>query len=303
MNLSEVIVRPDDTTESLKKKVELATIVGTLQSTLTDFRYLRSCWRRNCEEERLLGVSLTGICDNPAMGSNAEGIALATMGLDLETLLSILKDVAVKTNRIWAEILGIPQSTAITCVKPSGTVSQLVDSASGIHPRYAPYYIRRVRNDKKDPISQLLIDQGIPYENDVTNSQTYVFSFPIKSPDSAIVVKDMGAMDQLNLWKNYAANWCEHKPSMTCYYKDSEFLDIGAWVWKNLDSISGISFLPYSDHVYKQAPYEEITEKQYNSIMEKMPASLDWSKLSLYENEDNTSGSQTLACAGNTCEI
>jgi len=303
MNLSEVVVRPDDTLESLSRKVELATILGTLQSTLTDFRYIRSCWRKNCEEERLLGVSLTGICDHPTMGNSPDGMAYDQMGLDLDFVLSSLREVAVETNRVWAERLGIPQSTAITCVKPSGTVSQLVDSASGIHPRFAKYYIRRVRNDKKDPISQFLIDNGIPYEEDVMNNQTYVFSFPRKSPDTAIIAGEMGAIEQLELWKTYAEHWCEHKPSMTCYYKDSEFLDVGAWVWKNLDIISGISFLPYSDHVYPQAPYEAITEEKYNEMMKSMPESIDWTKLAAYENEDNTVGAQTLACTGNVCEI
>jgi len=237
------------------------------------------------------------------MGNSPDGMAYDQMGLDLDFVLSSLREVAVETNRVWAERLGIPQSTAITCVKPSGTVSQLVDSASGIHPRFAKYYIRRVRNDKKDPISQFLIDNGIPYEEDVMNNQTYVFSFPRKSPDTAIIAGEMGAIEQLELWKTYAEHWCEHKPSMTCYYKDSEFLDVGAWVWKNLDIISGISFLPYSDHVYPQAPYEAITEEKYNEMMKSMPESIDWTKLAAYENEDNTVGAQTLACTGNACEV
>lgn len=306
-NLTEVVIRPTDSLDDLRRKVELATILGTFQSTLTDFRYLRKKWRNNCEEERLLGVSLTGICDHPVMGTDhveayskkdAEIVNYVT-----REWLEELKSVAVETNKTWADILGIQQSAAITCVKPSGTVSQLVDSASGIHPRYSRYYIRRVRNDKKDPLSQFLIDSGVPYEDDVTNNQTYVFSFPMKAPDEAIVAGEMTAEDQLKLWQVYADHWCEHKPSMTAYYTDDNFLSVGDWVWNNFDAISGISFLPHADHVYQQAPYETINEEAYNKLVAEMPDSIDWDKLAAYESTDNTVGSQELACAGGVCEV
>ena len=293
-NLSEVVIRQDDDADSLLRKVRIATIIGTWQSLLTDFRYLRKKWKDNCEEERLLGVSFTGICDHPFLSSHNESTILA---------LESLREVSIETNNEWAGRLGIPQSAAITCVKPSGTVSQLVDSASGIHPRFSEYYVRRVRNDVKDPISQFLIDAGVPHEKDVMNNQNYVFSFPMKAPSCARIAGDMTAMEQLSLWKCYAEHWCEHKPSMTCYYRDDEFLDVGNWVWNNFDEISGISFLPYSDHVYPQAPYEAINEQTYNELVDKMPDSIDWDNLANYESDDNTVGSQELACHGGACEI
>ena len=295
-NLSEVVIRPDDNLESLKRKVRLATILGTLQSTLTDFRYLRKKWKDNCEEERLLGVSLTGICDNSLMNDSHE---LVYSG----NVLVELREHSVKVNKEYAEKLGINQSTAICCVKPSGTVSQLVDSASGIHPRFAPYYIRRVRNDKKDPLSQFMIDEGFLYEEDVMNNQTYVFSFPMKSPVGAETTDTLTGMQQLDLWKTYAKYWCEHKPSMTAYYNDNDFLEMGNWIWNNFDEVSGVSFLPKSDHTYQQAPYEEITEEECEEMLAKMPKDVDWSRLALYENDDHTKGTQELACTGGACEI
>jgi ribonucleoside-diphosphate reductase alpha chain len=292
-NLSEVVVRPMDDPESLKLKVEQATILGTLQSTQTNFRYLRKAWRDNTEEERLLGVSLTGIMDHPILSdANNE---------QLPELLEELKDVAIETNRVWAEKLGIPQSTAITCVKPSGTVSQLVNSASGIHTRYAPYYIRRVRGDKKDPVSLLLKDAGVPCEQDVFSSETYVFSFPVASTNEASVT-DLPAIDALKHWMIYQKHWCEHKPSITVNYRDDEFLGVGQWLWDNLDQVSGVSFLPKSDHVYAQAPYEEIEKDTYDSMLADMP-SINWANLAQYEQEDNTIGMQELACTGGACEI
>lgn len=306
-NLTEVIIRPDDTLESLKRKVKVATILGTLQSTLTDFRYLRKKWRNNCEEERLLGVSLTGICDHPVMGTDLVDV-FSKKGAEIITYptrrwLQELKDVAIETNKDWAERLGINQSCAITTVKPSGTVSQLTNTSSGIHPRYSRYYIRRVRNDKKDPLSQFLIDQGVPYEEDVSNNQVYVFSFPIESPETSRIASDMPALDQLNLWKLYAEHWCEHKPSMTCYYTDDDFMAVGDWVWNNFDAISGISFLPHADHNYQQAPYEAIDEERYAELVAEMPDQIDWDKLVEYENDDNTKGSQELSCSAGHCEI
>jgi len=290
-NLTEVVVRPTDTLDSLRHKVKVATILGTLQATLTNFRYLRKKWQRNCEEERLLGVSLTGICDNQQM-MNAPS-----------DWLNELREYAVEVNAEWSDKLGINQSTAITCVKPSGTVSQLVDSASGIHPRFAPYYIRRVRNDKKDPLSDFLIDQGVPYEQDVINKHTWVFAFPMESPDTAVTAGEMDAMSQLELWKTYARDWCEHKPSMTAYYRDDDFLRIGDWLWNNFDEVSGVSFLPYSDHTYAQAPYEEISQEKYYRLVSKMPTDIDWTKLGEYEQGDNTTSSQEMACTGGACEI
>lgn len=295
-NLSEVVIRPDDNKETLKKKIRLATILGTLQSTLTNFRYLRKKWKDNCEEERLLGVSLTGICDNSLMNDPHE---LFYSG----DVLGELQVYADEVNKEYAEKLGINQSAAITCVKPSGTVSQLVDSASGIHPRFAPYYIRRVRNDKKDPLSQFLIDEGFPYEEDVMNKQTYVFSFPMKSPAGAENTDTLDGMQQLHLWETYARYWCQHKPSMTAYYNDNDFLEMGNWIWNNFDEVSGVSFLPKSDHTYQQAPYEEITEEQYNKMLESMPTDVDWSRLTLYEQDDHTSGTQELACTAGGCEL
>jgi ribonucleoside-triphosphate reductase (thioredoxin) len=312
-NLSEVVVRSMDTLEDLKRKVRLASTLGTLQSTLTDFRYLSAQWKRNTEEERLLGVSLTGIMDHPVL--SGEGVAEEIDYMDrsitevptkwglLQSWLRELKEVAIETNKQWADKLGVNVSTAITCVKPSGTVSQLVDCASGIHPRYARHYIRTVRSDQKDPISQFLIDQGVPCEPDVTKPHdTYVFSFPMRAPDSAVLRDDMTAIDQLNLWKIYQEYWCEHKPSITVYVREGEWMDVGAWVYNNFNAVSGISFLPHTDHVYKQAPYQEITEEEYEKSEKVI---LDWEKFfnGDYEKSDMTIGSQELACTGGSCEI
>lgn len=292
-NLSEVVVREDDDLTSLKRKVKLATILGTLQSTLTDFRYLRVRWKRNTEEESLLGVSLTGIMDH---------YLLSKPTTDLEKWLGEMKDVAIETNRKWSERLGVNESTAITCVKPSGTVSQLVNSASGIHPRFADYYIRRVRGDTKDPLSVFMSDSGFSVEQDVMSPTTAVFSFPIKAPKSSVTVNQVGAMDQLKLWKAYQDHWCEHKPSITIYYTDDEFLDVAQWIWRNFDSVSGISLLPYSDHVYQQAPYEKIKKDQYKQLLAELPK-VNWDDLAKIETEDSTIGSQELACTGGACEI
>ena len=303
-NLSEVVVRADDTLETLKEKVELATIMGTLQSTLTNFRYVRPIWKRNTEEERLLGVSMTGIMDHPVLsGATDKGTWFDHPNMsDLASVLETLRQVSVDTNKLWADKLGIEQSTAITCVKPSGTVSQLVDSASGIHARFSPYYVRRVRQDVKDPLTQLLIEQGVPFEADVTNPNNMVFSFPQKAPEGALCTKDMNAMRQLELNAVYEDSWTEHKVSQTVYYSDDEFLEAMQWVWGNLDKSSGVSFLPRTDHVYKQAPYEEITAEQYEELVKGLPE-IDWSKLSDYESEDMTEGAQTLACVAGQCEI
>lgn len=293
-NLTEIVVRAEDTFESLADKARLATIMGTLQSCLTNFKYLRKAWKKNAEEERLLGVSLTGIMDNKVLGDYKNK--------NLPKLLSDLKQVVIDTNKEWAKILGINQSVATTTCKPSGTVSQLVDSASGIHPRFSPYYIRTVRADRKDPLAQMMVAQGFPVEDDYMQPNNYVFSFPIKSPKNAVFRDDYGAMQQLELWKVYADNWTEHNPSITVYVKQDEWLEVGAWVYKNFDSVRGISFLPFSDHVYKQAPYQEITEAQYKELAAKMPKA-DWGKLIEFEHEDNTTGTQTLSCTGGSCEI
>ena len=290
-NLSEVVVRPEDTAESLRRKVRIATILGTLQATLTDFRYLRGIWKTNTEEESLLGVSLTGILDNPLLTLEND---------DLDLLLEDLRDVSIATNKEWAERFGIPQSAAITCVKPSGTVSQLVDSASGIHGRYAPYYIRRVRADMRDPLCKVLEDAGVPCEMDNFSPSTKVFSFPKQAPEGAVFASEQSGMEQLELWAKYQEHWCEHKPSITVYYRDSEFLEIGNWVYNNFDSISGISFLPYDEHSYAQAPYEQISEEEYNEMVKDFPTEFDWS---LNEEDDFTEGAQTLACVGNSCEL
>jgi len=291
-NLSEVVVRTTDTPESLRRKVRLATILGTLQSTLTNFRYLSAAWKRNTEEERLLGVSLTGIMDNK-LTSYAEG--------ELPNLLEELRREAIATNEEWAAKLGINPSSAITCVKPSGTVSQLVDCASGIHPRYSEYYIRTVRADKKDPMSEFLISQGVPHEADVTKpNDTWVFAFPMKAPHLSVMRDDMSAIDQLELWLTYQVHWCEHKPSITVYVREHEWMDVGAWVYNHFDSMSGVSFLPHSDHTYKQAPYQEISKEQYEELVAAMPI-IDWNLF--YEVQDSTTGSQEYACVGGACEI
>ena len=294
-NLSEIVVRPDDTLASLKKKAEMAAIIGTLQATLTDFRYLRNCWKKNTEEEALLGVSMTGIMDHYLLSKGESK--------DLSKWLEEVRDVAVDTNKKWAEKLGINQSAAITCVKPSGTVSQLVDSASGIHPRFSKHYIRRVRSDHKDPLAVFMAQSGFPVEQDVMSPTSSVFSFPVKAPESSVTVKQVGAMQQLELWKAYQNHWCEHKPSITVYYTDNEFLQVAQWIWENFDLCSGISLLPYSDHVYQQAPYEDIDAEKYDEMVASMPQGVDWNDLEKYEEEDNTTGSQELACVGGACEI
>lgn len=273
----------------------MATILGTIQSSYTKFPYLRKVWANNTEEERLLGVSLTGIMDNPLMTSANAG---------LEKTLEHLRNVAVTTNAEWADRLGIPHSTAISCVKPSGTVSQLVDSASGIHARHSPYYIRTVRGDNKDPLTQFMKDKGVPNEPCVMKGDTTtVFSFPVKSPEGSVTRNDMTAIEQLETWLTYQRHWCEHKPSVTITVRDSEWMEVGAFVYKYFDEMSGVSFLPHTDHTYQQAPYQDCTKEEYEELLSAMPKDINWSELSEYENEDNTAGSQTMACSGDSCEI
>tara|TARA_R110000824_G_scaffold52980_4_gene146984 strand:- start:1024 stop:2922 length:1899 start_codon:yes stop_codon:yes gene_type:complete len=294
-NLTEVVVRSTDDLDSLSEKVRLATILGTIQSNFTKFPYLRKIWQKNTEEERLLGVSLTGIMDNPLMTLKNKG---------LENTLEHLKQIAVTTNAEWAERLGIPIAAAITCVKPSGTVSQLVDSASGIHARHSPYYVRTVRGDNKDPLTQFMKDQGVPNAPEAFKpDQTTVFSFPMKAPTGAICTADMAAIEQLEMWLAYQRSWCEHKPSVTINVKNDEWFEVGAFVYKFFDEMSGVSFLPYNEHTYQQAPYQECGKSDYKTLKSLMPKTIDWSKLSEYESEDNTAGSQTLACSGDSCEI
>jgi ribonucleoside-triphosphate reductase (thioredoxin) len=294
-NLTEVVIRDTDTIEDLERKVRLATVLGTVQSSYTKFPYLRKIWQRNTEEERLLGVSLTGIMDNPLTTTANKG---------LEETLEHLRGIAIKTNTQWASRLGIPRSAAITCVKPSGTVSQLVDSASGIHTRHSPFYIRTVRGDNKDPLTQFMIDQGVPNEPAIgKESSTTVFSFPIKAPEGAVTRREVTALDQLNTWLIYQRHWCEHKPSITVSVREDEWMEVGAFVYKHFDEMSGVSFLPMDDHVYKQAPYQDITEDEYEELVSDFPQSIDWSALTEYELEDSTVGSQTFACSGDTCEI
>lgn len=298
-NLSEVVARASDTQQTLREKVRLATILGTFQSTLTNFKYLRNVWKKNTEEERLLGVSLTGIMDNDLLSGTS-----AHLGKNIGQTLETLRDTAVETNAAMAEQLGIPQSTAITCVKPSGTVSQLVDSASGIHARHNPHYIRTVRGDNKDPITQFLISEGIPNEPDVGKPHsTTVFSFPMAAPRGAVTRTIMSAIEQLELWLTYQRYWCEHKPSVTVSVKENEWMEVGDWVYKHFDEVSGISFLPFDDHVYKQAPYQDCTEDEYDAMMAEMPRSVNWSKLQEFEKEDNTSGGRELACTAGVCEV
>lgn len=327
-NLSEVVVRATDGIDDLKRKVRIATILGTLQATLTDFRYLRKKWKDNTEEEALLGVSLTGILDNEVLSgkhgltdedldsmdteSHEWDLAVEAWSkfyntseddftpMQLSKVLEELKNVAIETNAEWADRLGINRSAAITCVKPSGTVSQLVDSASGIHGRFAPHYIRRVRADSRDPLCSVLEDAGVPWEVDITSPTTKVFSFYKQSPKGAIIAGNQTGMEQLELWDMYQKHWCEHKPSITVYYRDSEFLAIGQWLYNNFDSCSGVSFLPYSDHTYQQAPYEAITEEEYLAGLATMPKEFNWD---IVEHEDKTEGAQTLACVGGACEL
>jgi ribonucleoside-diphosphate reductase alpha chain len=288
-NLTEVVCRATDDLNTLTEKVRMATILGTFQSTLTSFKYLRKIWKDNTEEERLLGVSLTGILDTNVWAKE---------------ILTILRDVAVETNKKLAKDLGIPQSTAITCVKPSGTVSQLVDSASGIHARHNDYYIRTVRGDNKDPLTQFMKESGIPNEPCVMKpDSTTVFSFPMKSPEGAITRTQMSAIEQLEYWLMFQRHWCEHKPSVTVSVKEDEWMDVGAWVYKNFDEVSGISFLPFSDHTYAQAPYQDITKEEYTELFSKMPMSIDWTKLADFEKEDTTSGGRELACTADACEV
>jgi len=295
-NLSEAVIRVGDTKDSLKKKVELATILGTFQSTLTNFKYVSNMWKKNCSEERLLGVSLTGIMDSPLTNGKEDG---------LEKLLEELREVAVETNKKWAKKLGISRATAITCVKPSGTVSQLTDAASGIHARHNPYYIRTVRGDKKDPLTKMMVDAGFPVEDDVMNpTHTSVFSFPMKVDENSVFRTDMSAIEQLELWLTYQKHWCEHKPSVTISVKEHEWLEVGAWVYENFDYMSGVSFLPFNDHTYKQAPYQDCNELEYHDLKAKMPKIVDWTLLGEYEKTDMTIGSQELACsAAGGCEI
>ena len=294
-NLTEVVIRANDSIEDLTRKVRLATILGTIQSTYTHFPYLRKVWGTNTEAERLLGVSLTGIMDNKLMTLANEG---------LSKTLEHLRDVAISTNAEWADRLGIPHSTAITCVKPSGTVSQLVDSASGIHARHSPYYIRTVRGDNKDPLTQFMIDQGIPNEPDVMKPDaTTVFSFPMQSPMGAVHTADMTALEQLEMWLMYQRHWCEHKPSVTINVKADEWFEVGAFVYKHFDEMSGVSFLPFNEHTYQQAPYQECLATDYHILLDQMPDNIDWDKLADYEKEDNTSGMQTMACTGDVCEM
>ncbi len=294
-NLTEVVVRATDSMEDLERKVRLATILGTIQSTYTKFPYLRKVWNKNTEEERLLGVSLTGIMDNSLM---------TIKNKDLEKTLEHLRGVCVSTNAEWADRLGIPVAAAITCVKPSGTVSQLVDSASGIHARHSPYYIRTVRGDNKDPLTQFMSDQGIPNEPCVMKpDQTTVFSFPVKSPTKAVVTEDMTAIEQLETWLMYQRHWCEHKPSVTINVRKDEWFEVGAFVYKYFDEMSGVSFLPYNEHTYQQAPYQEVDKDQYKDLLSSMPSAIAWSELANYEKEDNTVSMQTMACTGDVCEM
>ena len=294
-NLTEVVIRATDTLADLERKVRIATALGTIQSSLTNFPYLRKVWKNNTEEERLLGVSLTGIMDNPITTSDNKG---------LEKTLAHLRGVAVNTNAELADTLGIPHSTAITCVKPSGTVSQLVDSASGIHARHSAYYIRTVRGDNKDPLTQFMMDQGIPNEPCVMKGDTTtVFSFPVKSPRKSITRNDMTAIEQLETWLLYQRHWCEHKPSVTISVRDDEWMEVGAFVYKHFDEMSGVSFLPHSDHTYQQAPYQDVDKDTYSVLLKSMPKKIDWAGLSEYEKDDNTAAMQTMACTGDACEI
>ncbi len=294
-NLTEVVVRATDNLRDIKDKVEVATILGTIQSTYTKFPYLRKVWQRNTEEERLLGVSLTGVMDNPIMTSANKNLAR-----DLESL----KEYAVYINSVWSKSLGVEQSTAVTCCKPSGTVSQLVDSASGIHARHSPHYIRTVRGDNKDPLTQFMQDQGIPAEPCVMKPDTTtVFSFPVAAPPKSVTRNDMTALQQLDMWLIYQRHWTEHKPSVTITVRDNEWMEVGAFVYKNFNEMSGVSFLPHSDHTYQQAPYQDCTKHEYKLLKSIMPSKIDWSKLSDFEVEDTTKSSQTFACTGEVCEM
>jgi ribonucleoside-triphosphate reductase len=298
-NLSEVVVRESDTQDTLLRKVRLATILGTLQATQTNFRYINKRWKNNTEEEALLGVSLTGIMDNAF--TNGSHWETGMEGNVLQFLLPTLREEAVKTNKEFAKALGINPAAAITCVKPSGTVSQLVDSASGIHPRYAHHYIRRVRADKKDPLANFMIERGYVAEEDTYGKSNWVFSFPMKAPHDSVTVKDVSAVQQLELWKLYQEHWCEHKPSITVYVDEHEWMEVGAWVYKNIESLSGVSFLPRDNGTYRQAPYEQITEEKYNELLATQNLNIDWTEF--HEETDNTENVKTLACSAGVCEI
>ncbi|MBE44882.1 MAG: ribonucleoside-triphosphate reductase [Thaumarchaeota archaeon] len=296
-NLSEVVIRVTDTIETLKSKVRIAAILGTIQSTLVNFKYVSAGWKKNCEEERLLGVSLTGIMDSPLTNGYNKAY-------DTGVLLNELRNIVISTNEEWAKKIGINQSTATTCVKPSGTVSQLTDAASGIHARHNPYYIRTIRGDKKDPLTKMMTAEGFPVEDDYLNpTHTAIFSFPMKVEKGAIFRADKTAIEQLELWKIYQEHWCEHKPSVTISIKENEWMSVGAWVYDNFDYMSGVSFLPFSEHTYKQAPYQDIEKKDYEELLKLMPKNVDWSKLSEYERTDMTTGSQELACTAGACEV
>jgi ribonucleoside-diphosphate reductase alpha chain len=294
-NLTEVIVRSTDKKEDLVRKVRIASILGTLQSTLTNFRYINKKWKTNTEEERLLGVSLTGIMDHAVLNGSGK------KKKQLEDLLVELKTTAVDTNKQYAEVLGIPQSAAITCVKPSGTVSSLTDTAAGIHPRYAQYYIRRARMDKKDPLANFMINKGFLVEEDFYNKNNWVFSFPIKAPEGCLTRHDLTAIEQLEHWKVFQDHYTEHKPSITVYVNDHEWLEAGAWVYKYIDNISGVSFLPKDNGTYRQAPYEEITKEQYEKLIATVPLDINWSEFK--EETDTTTGTRELACSAGVCEI
>jgi ribonucleoside-triphosphate reductase (thioredoxin) len=294
-NLTEVVIDSNDTIEDLSEKVRLATILGTWQSTLTNFKYIRKTWKDNCEEERLLGVSLTGIFGNKITATNGE---------KLSGILNALREESVMTNAKEADKLGINHSASITCVKPSGTVSQLTGVSSGIHPWYSPYYLRSVRGDNKDPLTTFLKEAGVPNEPDVMKpNDTTVFYFPIKAPKNAVVTKDLTAIDHLKIWKTYREHWTEHNPSVTVNIHEDEWLDVGAWVFNNFESIGGVSFLPSAEHTYRQAPYQEITKEDYEEYLKKMPSTINWEMLSLYETEDGTTGSQELSCTANSCDV
>jgi intein/homing endonuclease len=305
-NLSEVVVRETDTFETLKRKVRLATILGTFQSTLVNFRYLRKRWIDNTAEERLCGVSLTGIFSNSIL--NGKSTDFENRGFkgfkSLPEILTALKEEYVEVNRVYAETLGIPQSTAIGCIKPSGTVSQLVNSPSGIHTSHSPYYIRTIRADIKDPLAKFMQDKGFPCEPDVMNPQNVlIFSFPIKAPQNSVYRTDITAIEHLDIWLMYQDYWCEHKPSITISVKEHEWLEVATWVYKHFDRMSGISFLPFSDHIYQQAPYQDCTQAEYEAFLAKMPKSIDWKDLNKYEKTDQTEGAQELACVAGGCDI
>lgn len=305
-NLSEVIVRAEDTVETLISKVRGATILGTWQSTLTDFRYLNQNWKKNCEDERLLGVSLTGVMGHYVLSGQTDrdnGKSVLDEDSELAKLLMSLRLQAIATNRNEADAIGINPSVAISCNKPSGTVSQLTNASSGLHPWHNDYYIRTVRSDKNDPLSKFMVNEGFPYEEDYMNKSAYVFSFPIKADEGSITRNDLTAVQMLEVWLAYQRYWCEHKPSVTINVCEHEWLEVGAFVYKHFDEVSGVSFLPYSDHVYKQAPYQDCTREEYEALLDKMPKNVDWDEVSFYEKEDSTTGTHDLACSAGVCEI